>query len=88
MATVTMPQLGESVTEGTVLKWLKQPGEAVRLDESLCEIETEKVTAELPSPFAGTMGAILVREGETVEVGVPLCELIENGATNAHCGSK
>ena len=83
MATVTMPQLGESVTEGTVLKWLKQPGEAVRLDESLCEIETEKVTAELPSPFAGTMGAILVREGETVEVGVPLCELIENGATDA-----
>ena len=60
MATVTMPQLGESVTEGTVIKWLKQPGEPVALDDSLCEIETEKVTAELPSPYEGTMGEILV----------------------------
>ncbi len=77
MATVTMPQLGESVTEGTVLQWLKQPGDAVALDESLCEIETEKVAAELPSPFEGTMGEILVPEGETVEIDVPLCTIIE-----------
>ena len=80
MATVTMPQLGESVTEGTVLHWLKQPGDAVALDDSLCEIETEKVTAELPSPFAGTMGPQLVPEGEVALVGQPLCEIAEAGA--------
>ena len=78
MTQVTMPQLGESVTEGTILKWLKQPGDAVALDDSLCEIETEKVTAELPSPFEGTMGAILVPEGETVVVGSVLCEVDES----------
>ena len=77
MTQVTMPQLGESVTEGTILQWLKQPGDAVALDDSLCEIETEKVTAELPSPFEGTMGQILVPEGETVVVGAPLCEVLE-----------
>jgi len=80
MATVTMPQLGESVTEGTIIQWLKQPGDAVRIDDPLCEIETEKVTAELPSEFEGTMGQILVPQGETVEVGVPLCEIVEAGA--------
>jgi len=69
MTVVKMPQLGESVTEGTILKWMKEPGEAVRLDDPLCEIETEKVTAELPSPFEGTMGQILVPQGETVESG-------------------
>ncbi|MDE2669654.1 MAG: dihydrolipoamide acetyltransferase family protein [Chloroflexota bacterium] len=77
MATVTMPQLGESVTEGTVLQWLKQPGDTVALDEPLCEIETEKVAAELPSPFEGTLGEILVPEGETVEVDAPLCTIEE-----------
>ncbi len=77
MATVTMPQLGESVTEGTVLQWLKQPGDTVALDEPLCEIETEKVAAELPSPFEGTLGEILVPEGETVEVDAPLCTINE-----------
>ncbi len=77
MATVVMPQLGESVTEGTILRWFKQPGDPVALDDSLCEIETEKVTAELPSQFEGTMGNILVPEGETVEVGQPLCEVAE-----------
>ena len=77
MATVTMPQLGESVTEGTVLQWLKQPGDAVALDEPLCEIETEKVAAELPSPFEGTLGEILAPEGETIEVDAPLCTIIE-----------
>ena len=80
MTTVTMPQLGESVTEGTILKWLKQPGEAVALDDSLCEIETEKVTAELPSPYEGTMGKLLVPEGETVGIGEPLCEVLEAAA--------
>ena len=87
MATVTMPQLGESVTEGTVLHWLKQPGDAVALDDSLCEIETEKVTAELPSPFAGTMGSQLVPEGEVAQVGEPLCEIAEVGAAAPAAGS-
>jgi 2-oxoisovalerate dehydrogenase E2 component (dihydrolipoyl transacylase) len=80
MFTVTMPQLGESVTEGTILRWLKQPGEPVALDDSLCEIETEKVTAELPSPYAGTMGRQLAPEGATITVGEPLCELDPNEA--------
>jgi 2-oxoisovalerate dehydrogenase E2 component (dihydrolipoyl transacylase) len=86
MTVVTMPQLGESVTEGTILKWMKQPGDPVELDDSLCEIETEKVTAELPSPFSGTMGKILVPEGETVEVGADLCE-IDEGEVPAGTGS-
>ncbi len=81
MATVTMPQLGESVTEGTIVQWLKQPGEAVHIDDPLCEIETEKVTAELPSEYEGTMGEILVPQGDVAEVGAPLCEVVEAGAT-------
>ncbi|MCA9843998.1 MAG: 2-oxo acid dehydrogenase subunit E2 [Dehalococcoidia bacterium] len=75
MPVVEMPQLGESVTEGTVLQWFKEPGDAVAVDEPLCEIETEKVTAELPSPYAGRMGEIHVSAGETVEVGAPLCSV-------------
>jgi len=86
MNTVTMPQLGESVTEGTILHWLKHPGDPVALDDSLCEIETEKVTAELPSPFEGTMGAILVPEGETAHVGAPLCEVEEGAAPESANG--
>ncbi|MEP7215241.1 MAG: dihydrolipoamide acetyltransferase family protein [Anaerolineaceae bacterium] len=78
MTTVTMPQLGESVTEGTILAWMKQPGDPVALDDPLCEIETEKVTAELPSPYEGVMGEILVPQGETVDVGVALCTVLEN----------
>jgi 2-oxoisovalerate dehydrogenase E2 component (dihydrolipoyl transacylase) len=82
MTTVTMPQLGESVTEGTILSWLKQPGDPVALDDSLCEIETEKVTAELPSPYEGVMGEILVPQGETVDVGAPLCTIVESVAAS------
>lgn len=79
MTIVKMPQLGESVTEGTIIQWLKQPGDPVKLDDPLCEIETEKVTAELPSEFEGTMGPILVPQGETVDVGTPLCEILAAG---------
>ncbi len=82
MTIVKMPQLGESVTEGTIVAWLKSPGDPIQLDEPLCEIETEKVTAELPSPFEGTMGEILVPQGETVEVGTPLCDVIEPSGTS------
>jgi 2-oxoisovalerate dehydrogenase E2 component (dihydrolipoyl transacylase) len=72
---VRMPQLGESVTEGTVLRWLKQPGEHVALDESLAEVETEKVNVEIPSPYEGTLTELLVPEGETVPVGTPIATI-------------
>ncbi|HEY8836636.1 MAG TPA: biotin/lipoyl-containing protein, partial [Dehalococcoidia bacterium] len=82
MATeVRMPQLGESVTEGTVVRWLKQPGDTVVMDESLAEIETEKVNVEIPSPFEGTVSELLVPEGETVEVGVPIATIQESGGS-------
>jgi 2-oxoisovalerate dehydrogenase E2 component (dihydrolipoyl transacylase) len=71
--TVTMPQLGESVTEGTITQWLKQPGDAVELYESLAEVTTDKVNAEIPSPVAGTMGEHLVEEGTVVPVGGAIC---------------
>ena len=83
MTVVKMPQLGESVTEGTIIQWLKQPGDPVKLDDPLCEIETEKVTAELPSEFEGTMGKIFVPQGETVDVGTPLCEIDVAGEASA-----
>jgi pyruvate/2-oxoglutarate dehydrogenase complex dihydrolipoamide acyltransferase (E2) component len=70
-----MPQLGESVTEGTILRWLKSEGEEVAADEPLCEVETDKVTAELPSPFAGMVLEFLVEEGATVDVGVEIALL-------------
>lgn len=72
---VTMPRLGESVTEGTILRWLKYEGEEVAADEPLCEVETDKVTAELPSPFAGMVLEFLVEEGATVDVGVEIALL-------------
>ena len=80
MATLTMPQLGESVTEGTILRWIVAPGAPVALDDPLVEIETEKVTVEIPSPFAGTLTQVLVPEGETVPVGAPLAEIAAAGA--------
>ena len=70
--TVEMPQLGETVTEGTILKWPKQVGEAIAEDEVLVEISTDKVDTEVPSPASGTILEILVPEGDTVEVGTPL----------------
>ena len=69
---VTMPQLGESVTEGTIARWLKSEGDEVEVDEPLCEVDTDKVSAELPSPFAGTLEEILISEGTTVDVGTEI----------------
>ena len=66
---VPMPQMGESIAEGTVSKWLKQVGDEVGRDEPLLEISTDKVDAEIPSPAAGTLAEIVVQEGQTVEVG-------------------
>ncbi|SEK48889.1 2-oxoglutarate dehydrogenase complex dihydrolipoyllysine-residue succinyltransferase [Pacificibacter marinus] len=72
---VRVPTLGESVTEATVATWFKKPGDAVAVDEMLCELETDKVTVEVPSPAAGTLGEIIVAEGETVGVDALLATL-------------
>ncbi len=77
MATVSMPQLGETVTEGTVGRWLKKEGDTVAKYEPLLEVETDKVASEIPSPFAGRLTKILANEGMTVPVGAPLCEISE-----------
>ena len=69
MADVTLPSLGESVTEGIIIQWFKKVGDAVGRDEALCEVSTDKVDSELPSPFAGVLTEILVEEGDTVTVG-------------------
>ncbi|HEX6539798.1 MAG TPA: dihydrolipoamide acetyltransferase family protein [Candidatus Dormibacteraeota bacterium] len=73
--TVTMPQLGESVTEGTIAKWLKQPGDPVAKYESIAEVITDKVNAEIPSPADGVMGELIAAEGEVVAVGRPICSI-------------
>jgi pyruvate/2-oxoglutarate dehydrogenase complex dihydrolipoamide acyltransferase (E2) component len=95
-----MPQLGETVTEGTILRWMKQVGEPVQRDEVLFEVSTDKVDSEVPSPAAGYLTEILVPEGETVEVGVRLAviadspegpgtaETVETGQRQAETGER
>ena len=70
-----MPQMGESVTEGTVLEWLKQPGDAVSEGEPLVEVSTDKVDAEVPAPVSGTLVKMLAEPDETVAVGAVLAEI-------------
>jgi pyruvate dehydrogenase E2 component (dihydrolipoamide acetyltransferase) len=82
-AEVVMPQMGESITEGTVSKWLKKVGDRIEKDEPLLEISTDKVDAEVPSPAGGTLLSIAVPEGETVEVGSVLALVGAAGATAA-----
>ena len=81
--TLKMPQLGESVTEGTVDRWLKQEGDMVRRDEPIVEVVTDKVNAEIPSPFEGRLVRIEVQAGQTVPIGAALAELEVEGATPA-----
>src|SRR6516225_7473272 len=76
---VSMPQLGESVTEGTVTRWLKREGEHVQADEPLLEVSTDKVDTEIPSPVSGILRGITVAEDETVAVGAPLAIIDEGG---------
>jgi len=78
---ITMPQLGESVSEGTIGRWLKQEGETIKRDEPLVEIITDKVTAEYPSPVTGRVVKILAKDDETVKVGAEIAEIEEAGAT-------
>ena len=77
---IRVPTLGESITEATVGKWFKKPGDAVKADEPLVELETDKVTVEVPSPGAGTLSDITVKQGETVAIGAILGALSEGGA--------
>lgn len=77
--TVSMPQLGETVTEGTILRWLKQVGDAVATDEMLVEISTDKVDTEVPSPVTGVVQEILAAEGETIQVGSPMAVIAAAG---------
>jgi pyruvate dehydrogenase E2 component (dihydrolipoamide acetyltransferase) len=74
---VTLPALGESVTEGTVTRWLKQEGDTVQADEPLLEISTDKVDTEIPAPASGVLLSIKVREDETVDVGAELAVIGE-----------
>ena len=82
---ITMPQLGETVTEGTITRWLKQVGDSVAEDEVLFEVSTDKVDSEVPSPVAGVLTEILVPEGDTVDVGTRLA-VISDGADGAAAG--
>src|SRR6201992_3920143 len=80
---VVMPQMGVSVSEGTITRWLKQEGEQVEADEPLLEISTDKVDTEVPSPAAGTLTQILVQEGETGDVGTKLGQIGGSAAAEA-----
>ena len=84
---VTLPELGESVTEGTVTRWLKQEGDRVEVDEPLLEISTDKVDTEVPSPVAGTLLRIVAREDETVEVGGELAVIDDGSGGEADSGA-
>src|SRR5438477_11276678 len=80
MAEIRVPTLGESVTEATIGKWFKKPGDQVAVDEPVVELETDKVTIEVPAPAAGVLGDIAAKDGETVAVGALL------GRINDHTG--
>ena len=79
---ILVPSLGESVTEATVSKWLKQVGEQVDSDEPLVELETDKVNVEVPSPLTGTLSSIEAKEGDTVEIGALLGVVNEGKSTS------
>ncbi len=84
MAEIRVPTLGESVTEATIGKWFKKPGDAVAVDEPLVELETDKVTIEVPAPAAGVLSDIAAKDGETVAVGAVLGQIKEGaGAASA-----
>jgi pyruvate dehydrogenase E2 component (dihydrolipoamide acetyltransferase) len=87
MTDVVMPQMGESIVEGTLTKWLKKPGEQVERDEPLFEISTDKVDTEIPSPAAGTLREVLVEEGKTVGINTVVAR-IEDGAGNGVSSTK
>ena len=85
---IRVPTLGESVTEATIAQWYKKPGDAVAMDEPLCELETDKVTIEVPAQSAGVLAEVVVNEGETVEVGALLGSIGEGAGTAASAASE
>src|SRR5262245_39229262 len=85
---VIMPQMGESIAEGTLTKWLMKPGEKVARDEPIFEITTGKVDAEIPAPAAGVLGEIKVKEGETVPVNTVVAFIETEAGAAAGAGSK
>ena len=84
---ITMPKLGETVTEGTIGSWLKQAGDTVEFDDPLFEVSTDKVDSEIPSPYDGVLLEILVQAGETVPVGTPLARIGEAGGAAPAAGA-
>ncbi|MEF3368022.1 biotin/lipoyl-containing protein, partial [Methylocystis sp. 9N] len=86
MTEIRVPTLGESVTEATIGRWFKKAGDAVRADETLAELETDKVTLEVNAPAAGVLAEILVKEGETVQPGALLGEILDGAAAPAKNG--
>ena len=86
MTDVRVPTLGESVTEATVATWFKQPGDSVNMDEMLCELETDKVTVEVPSPTAGVMGSIVAQEGSVVSMDALLTTISEDSLKKSENG--
>src|SRR5438270_12681042 len=80
MTEIRVPTLGESVTEATIGRWFKKAGDAVAVDEPLVELETDKVTIEVPAPSAGTLGEIVAKDGETVAVGALLGQINDGAA--------
>jgi 2-oxoglutarate dehydrogenase E2 component (dihydrolipoamide succinyltransferase) len=85
---VKVPALGESITEGTLGQWLKKPGDAVKADEAIASLETDKVAIEVNAPVAGVIGALTVNEGDTVEVGAVIATIEEGGAAAAPAKSE
>src|ERR1700739_4747019 len=83
MVEIRVPALGESVTEATIGKWFKQPGDAVAVDEPLVELETDKVTIEVPVPAAGVLSDIAAKDGDTVAVGAVLGQIKEGAGAPA-----
>src|SRR3954468_12599635 len=89
MATeICVPTLGESVSEATIGRWLKKPGDAVKADEPLVELETDKVTLEVNAPAAGTLGDISAKDGETVTPGALLGSIVEGAGASASASAK
>src|SRR5882724_7043416 len=88
MTEIRVPTLGESVTEATIGRWFKKAGDAVAVDEPLVELETDKVTIEVPAPAAGTLGEIAAKDGETVAVGALLGEVREGAGVAKPAAAK
>src|SRR5437764_11464681 len=72
---VTMPQMGVSVADGTIAEWKKQPGDWVEADETICEVTTDKIDVEIPSPASGRLARVIAEPGETVAVGAPIAQI-------------